>query len=59
MVVAELGRIRFRCWQVRGQSHVPTTQVAEASIYDTGALSENIEIKLWLLFVRDLIREKD
>jgi hypothetical protein len=34
-------------------------QVAVASIYDTGALSEKIEIELWLLFKRDLIREKD
>jgi hypothetical protein len=56
MVVIELGRIRFRCWQARGQGHVATTQVAVASIYDTGALSENIKIKLWLLFRRDLIR---
>jgi hypothetical protein len=50
MLMAELGRIRFRFWRVRGQGHVATTQVAVASIYDTGALSENIKIELWLLY---------
>jgi hypothetical protein len=55
----ELGRIRFSFWRVRGQGHVATTQVAVASIYDTEVLSDNIEIELWLLFERDLIREKD
>jgi hypothetical protein len=57
--MAELGRIRFRFWRVKGQGHVATTQVAVASIYDTGALLKNIKIELWLLFERDLIREKD
>jgi hypothetical protein len=59
MLMAELGRIRFRFWRVKGQGHVATTQVAVASIYDTGALLKNIKIELWLLFERDLIREKD
>jgi hypothetical protein len=57
--MAELSRIRFRFWRVRGQGHVATTQVAVASIYDPGALSGNVEIELWFLFERDLIREKD
>jgi hypothetical protein len=59
MLMAELGRIRFRFWRVRGQGHVAMMQVAAASIFDTGSLSENIKIELWLLFERDLIREKD
>jgi hypothetical protein len=59
MLMAELGRVRFKFWRVGGQGHVATTQVTVASIYDTGALSENIEIELWLLFEHDLIREKD
>jgi hypothetical protein len=59
MLMAELGQIRFRFWRVRGQGHVATTQVTVASIYDTRALLENIEIKLWLPFECDLVREKD
>jgi hypothetical protein len=56
--MAELGQIRFRFWRVRGQGHVATTWVAVASIYETGASSENVKIELWLLFERDLIKDR-